>query len=322
MNVAKSIVPAVCVYVVQLNAAASVVVPAPLLITNGPSVVLVFGVIVPVPRIVAVNAVNVPPLDNVKLFKFKLVVPGLNTVVPKFNVLNQLPVAKAITDIPVPVIVMFGELADVPPAVLPKKTALATVAVVVNPPVPVRVNPVAVAISNTVVAAVVCVNAILPVPNDIALVTAPDELNMPVVSVKLAKSRVPLVNVVVPVAVKVNASPNVVAVLVIVKIANVALPLLVIVPVPIMVAVNVVNVPPALNVNPCSANAVVPGLNTVVPKLNVLKILPVVNVCTAVPLPVNVKFGALVDAPPVVPNSYVLVIDASETKPPVPVKVR
>ena len=155
MNVAKLIVPAVCVYVVTPNAAASVTVPAPLLTANA-AIVLPAGVMVPVPRMVAVNPVNVPPDDNVNPFKFNAVVPGLNAVVPKLNVLNQLPVAKDITDVPVPVIVMFGALSDVPPAVLPKKTALATVAAsVVNPPVPVRVNPVAVAMLSTVVVAVV-----------------------------------------------------------------------------------------------------------------------------------------------------------------------
>ena len=101
-----------------------------------------------------VMVVNVPPLLSVKLLRLNDVVPGLNAVVPKSSVLNQLPVAKDITDEPVPVIVTFGALVDVPPAVLPKKIALATVASVVNPPVPVYVNPVAVAIDNTVVVAV------------------------------------------------------------------------------------------------------------------------------------------------------------------------
>ena len=49
--------------------------------------------------------------------------------------------------------------------------------------------------------------------------------------------------------------------------------------------------------------------------------LPVVNVAIAVPLPVNVKLGALVVDPPVVPNTNVLVTDASTVNPPVPVRV-
>jgi hypothetical protein len=86
------------VNVVQVKFAANVVVPAPLLIINGPSVVLVFGVIVPVPTIVAVKLVNVPPLDNVNEFKFNDVAVRLVTAVPlKFNVLNQLPVVNVNT---------------------------------------------------------------------------------------------------------------------------------------------------------------------------------------------------------------------------------
>ena len=88
LNDAKSIVPAVIEKVVQLKAAGRVVVPAPLLIITGPKVVLVFGVIVPVPTIVAVNPLNVPPLESNKLFKLNTVVPGLNAVVPKFNMLK------------------------------------------------------------------------------------------------------------------------------------------------------------------------------------------------------------------------------------------
>ena len=48
-----------------------------------------------------------------------------------------------------------------PPAVAPKLNVLVLlIAATVNPPVPVYVNPVAVAILNTVVAAVVCVRLI------------------------------------------------------------------------------------------------------------------------------------------------------------------
>jgi len=156
LNVAKSIVPAVIVNVVQLSAAANVVVPAPLLIINGPSVVLVLGVIVPVPTIVVVIVVYTAPtpLLNVNPFRFNEVVPGLNAVVPKFNVLNQLPVVRVVTNEPEPVNDKLGELVDVPP-VVPTVTVLVTdVASVVNPPIPETVNPVAVAILKTVVAAV------------------------------------------------------------------------------------------------------------------------------------------------------------------------
>lgn len=50
----------------------------------------------------------------------------------------------------------------------------------VKPPVPVQENPVTVAIDNTTVLLVVCVNEILLEPKLIALVTAPVELNIPV----------------------------------------------------------------------------------------------------------------------------------------------
>jgi len=155
LYVAKSIVPDVTVNVVQLTAPAAVVVPAVLLIVSA-AICLLLLVIVPVPAIVAVNPVKVPPLLSVKLFKDNEVVPGLNAVVPKLSVLNQLPVVRVITTAPEPVNVKFGALVDVPP-VVPNVTVLVTdVASVVNPPVvAVRVNPIAVAILNTVCAAVV-----------------------------------------------------------------------------------------------------------------------------------------------------------------------
>ena len=160
---------------------------------------------------------------------------------------------------------------------------------------PVQVNPVAVATSNTVVAAVVCAKIILFVPNVIERVFVLVELNIPVVKSNPFNANVPLDNVVVPVAVNVNAAANVVVpdVLLTVSAPNVVLVLGVIVPVPTIVAVNVVNVPPLLNVSEVKFKLVVPGLNAVVPKLSVLNQLPVVNVITAVPLPVNVKLGLL-----------------------------
>ena len=171
-------------------------------------------------------------------------------------------------------------------------------------------------------AAVVCVNAILPVPNDIALVSRPDELNIPVLNVKVPNANVPLVNVVVLVRDRVNVSPTVVVpdVLAIINDASVVLPLLVIVPVPTIVGVNVVNVPLGDSVNPFKLNAVVPGLNTVLVKLNVLNQLPVAKVITDVPVPVTVMFGALADVPPaVLPKKTALATVAAVVNPPVPV---
>ena len=135
MNVAKSIVPAVCVYVVHTSAAANVVVPAPLLTTNGPSVVLAFGVIVPVPRIVAVNAVNTPLGDKVNPFKFNAVTAGVHVEPLKFNVLNQLPVVKVGIAAPLGSD-KFGLLVVDPP-VVPNVKVLVTDIALVKPPVPV-----------------------------------------------------------------------------------------------------------------------------------------------------------------------------------------
>ena len=102
LKVAKSIVPAVCVYVVQLNAPVNVVVPAPLLIVK-PAIVLPLVLVVPVPTIVIDRLVNVPLLDNVKLFRFNVVAGTVNAVVPKFKLLNQLPVVNVCTPVPLPV---------------------------------------------------------------------------------------------------------------------------------------------------------------------------------------------------------------------------
>lgn len=68
--------------------------------------------------------------------------------------LNQLAVVNVATDAPV-VNVKFGALAEVPPVVPHVKVFVALIATTVNPPVPVYVKPVSVAMLNTVVAAVV-----------------------------------------------------------------------------------------------------------------------------------------------------------------------
>ena len=93
-----------------------------------------------------------------------------------------------------------------------------------------------------------------------------------------------------------------------------------IVPVPRIYADKLVYVPPLLNVNPPNSKLVVATVNAVEPKLRVLKQLLVVNVATAVPLPVNVKLGASLVAR--LPTEYVLVMAASAVKPPVPVQVK
>ena len=158
---------------------------------------------------VAVNEVYVPPLDNVRPLRFNVVVPGLNEVVPKSHVLNQLAVVSVATLAPV-VNVKFGALDTAPPAPAPKLNVLVLLmSGTVNPPVPVNVNAVTSFILNTVVAAVVCDNAILPVPNAMSRVLILFESNIPVVNVNPARSNVPAVSLYVPVTPGLKLAPNV-----------------------------------------------------------------------------------------------------------------
>ena len=90
--------------------------------------------------------------------------------------------------------VRLGAIADVPPVVPQVNVLVTDIAGTVNPPEPVVVNPVRVAILSTTVAAVVCVKFILPalaLPNAIERVLVLLELNMPVPNVKPS----PIVNV-------------------------------------------------------------------------------------------------------------------------------
>jgi hypothetical protein len=179
---------------------------------------------------------------------------------------------------------------------------------------------VTVAIDNTVVAAVVCDNTILLDPNVTVLAVLPDELNIPVVKSKPLKSIVPLVSVTVPVADSVSADEKVVVpVWLIVNAPNVVLPLPSTTPVALIEAVSALKLPPLLNVRLFKFNDVVATVNAVVPKLSLLNQLAVVNVITDVPEPVNDSGNELVAEPPVVPKVTVLVVEASVTKPPVPV---
>ena len=158
LNPPKSKVPLVNVVVpvaTRDNAEFDMLVVPPTLLTVSAAIVLLLGVIVPVPTIVAVNAVYVPPELSVKLFKFKVVVPSAKAVVPKFNVLNQLPVVSVATAVPDPVSDRFVALVVEPPPRVPKTNALVIPASAANPPVPVYVNPVTVPMLNTVVDAVV-----------------------------------------------------------------------------------------------------------------------------------------------------------------------
>ena len=82
------------------------------------------------------NPVYVPPVANVNVSTFIIVVAGVLVVPVKFNALNQLPVV--IVGILAPLVSdKFGALVAVPPAVLPKLNVLVTDIALVNPPVPV-----------------------------------------------------------------------------------------------------------------------------------------------------------------------------------------
>jgi hypothetical protein len=104
--------------------------------------------------------------------------------------------------------VKFGALVVEPP-VVPKVYVLAVCALAVNPPVPVHVNPVAVAIDNAVCAAKAVLRVIAPVPKLITRVLVLDELKIPVCKVNVPNANVPLVNVVVSVLIIVRSLFNV-----------------------------------------------------------------------------------------------------------------
>ena len=205
------------------------------------------------------------------------------------------------------------------PPVVPKVNVLVTLMVDWKPPVPdpyvpllVLVKLVAMAMLKFTRANVVVLNTILPVPKSTERVLVLLELKIPVASVKLFRTRAPLVNVVVPVATRLNAPPNVVVpdTLLIVN-AAIVLPLLTILPVPTVFRVSDANVPPDDNVrSPAMFNVVAGRAKAVVLKFRLLNQLPVVSVTIEVPVPNTVKLGALVTVPPVVPNTHVLVKSA------------
>ena len=183
--------------------------------------------------------VKVPPLLNVKLFKTNEVAATVNAVEPKSRVLKQLLVVNVATAVPLPVSVRLGALLEATPAVLPTEYVLVMAASAVKPPAPVQVNPVAVATFSTVVAAVVCTNAMLPEPNATLRVVEPLELNIPVVNVNPARANVPLPNDVVPVTAVLSAPARVVVPEELLRVnAAIVLPFGVTVPVPRMLAVN------------------------------------------------------------------------------------
>ena len=302
-----------------VNALANVVVPVWSIVIAG--MVLELPVMVPVPTMVTVKLVNVPPEDNVNPLRFRDVAAMVKAVVPKSNLLNQLPVVNLAIAVPDPVSVKFGALTLEPP-VVPNTNILITSDAAVKPPVPVTENPVAFAMSRLVELPVVVASTILPDPNAILRVLELVLLNVPVVNVYPARSNVPFVKVVATVAVVNVTAPASVVVPPgqLTVISTIGLPLGVNVPVLPKIAVNPVNVPPELNVKLPKVNDVVPGLKAVVPKSTLLKKLVLVSVCTAVPDPVNVKLTPLAIVPVVEAQLNVRVILAAAVKPPVPVK--
>lgn len=194
---------------VTVNASFNVATSAELEEIFSAAMVLPALVIVPLPTMFAVSPVYVPPVANIKELTLTVVVAGVLVVPVKFKVLNQLPLANVGTAAPL-VNDKLGALVDAPPAALPKENVRVMSAAAVNPPVPEQVNPVAVAIDNTVVASVVCANTILPVPNWTERVLVLALLNAPVVNVKLFRFSVPLVSAVVAVNAVANAPASVV----------------------------------------------------------------------------------------------------------------
>jgi len=194
-----------------------------------------------------------------------------------------------------------------------------------NPPVlAVSVKFVASAMLNTVVAAVVCVRVMLFDPNAMARVLVLLELKIPVVRSLPLRSRVPAVSVVVAVAISdwLPPSVSVPPVMLIPNPPNCLLNCGVQVCVLVNEGVRPVYVPPEARVRVLTNMDVAAGVDVVVPKFKELNQLPVVMVGTAAPV-VNVKFGALVVAPPAVdPKLNVLVTPRSDTNPPVPAIVK
>jgi hypothetical protein len=239
----------------------------------------------------------VPPVARIKvstLIQPAPVTVGVQVLPVKSSILKLQLTVNVGTAAPL-VIDRLGAL-DESPAVLPKSYVLVIEALVVNPPVPVQVKLVIVAAFSTVVPAVVCANTILPDPNITERAFVLFELNIPVVNVNPFRSNVPDVRVVVAVVAVDSAPANVVVgvalpVTLMVS-AAIVLPLGVIVPCLNIVAVKPVYVPPLDNVKPLRLKLVVGSAKAVVPKSSVLNQLPLLNVCTAVPDPVNVKFGS------------------------------
>ena len=158
--------------------------------------------------------VYVPLADSVSELTFIIPAPGLNAVVPKSNLLNQLPGEIVNTAVPDPANVRLGALLDKPPEVAPNDKVLFISAVVINPPVPVQVKPWAIDMNRLTAPTVVVANIILFEPNAIARVFEFEEVNVPTVKSNPPKSNVPASKVPIEVAVyvcvpsSVNVTPK------------------------------------------------------------------------------------------------------------------
>ena len=198
----------------------------------------------------------------------------------------------------------------------------------VNPPVPVYVKPVAVAIDSTISDAIVLFNMILLVPNVITLVFEFVELNIPVVKLKPFSANVPEVNVNV-VAVAVAAVPYVpvkvtvpAALLIMMEPALLPLPLTVCV-VPVRLATKLVYVPALPSTKLFGVTFPTTSVGVLPVKFNVLKKLVAVKDGTAVPEVID-RFGALDEVPLLLVEPKAKVADTTigEVNPPVPVQVK
>jgi len=160
----------------------------------------------------------------------------------------------------------------------------------------------------------------LLVPNAIALVLVFVEENIPVVKSKPFSANAPEVNVVVPPAICVYASPKVVVPEWLMVNPAIVLPVEVNVPVPKKFIVNPVYVPVAVNVNVFTFNVVATGVQELPVKSNLPNIPDDVKVGTADP-EVNDRFGALDEVPLLLVEAKlnVLVTVIAEVNPPVPV---
>lgn len=157
---------------------------------------------------VGLKDVYVPPEARVRFPATLMMVMTFDVLPVKLIFLKKLLVVIVNVDDPA-LTVRFGAF-EVEPPVVPKTiVAVAAIFLVNAPPLVVSVKLVAVAISKTVVEAVVLVNAMFADPKVMERVLELLELKMPVLNVKVLSASVPAVSVNVLVAPSVQALPSV-----------------------------------------------------------------------------------------------------------------